>query len=69
MNKIWVIARKDIGEAFRSRSTYVFIVIMLFLTFSYVSSYHAHVNTLNAASRLLMISAASFSTVWLISCR
>jgi ABC-type Na+ efflux pump permease subunit len=46
MNKIWIIARKDISEAFRSRSTYIFILIMLILTISYVSSYNAHVKTL-----------------------
>jgi len=47
MNKIWIIARKDILEAFRSRSTYVFIVIMAVLTFSYFSSYSALVNSLS----------------------
>lgn len=46
MSKLWTIAVKDVGEAFGSRSIYVFIVIMLFLTFSYVSSYNAHVGTL-----------------------
>jgi ABC-type transport system involved in multi-copper enzyme maturation permease subunit len=46
MNKLWVIALKDVGEAFRSRSIYIFVAIMLILTFSYVSSYNAHVNSL-----------------------
>jgi ABC-type Na+ efflux pump permease subunit len=46
MNKIWIIARKDIGEAFRSRSTYIFILVMLVLTLSYASGYRAHVKTL-----------------------
>jgi len=46
MNKIWIIARKDIGEAFRSRSTYIFILVMLVLTLSYVSGYRVHVKTL-----------------------
>jgi len=46
MNKLWVIASKDVGEAFRSRSIYVFLLIMLVISFSYVSSYNAHVNTL-----------------------
>ncbi len=48
MNKIWIIARKDIGEAFRSRSTYVFILVMLVLSLSYVSGYRAHVKTLSS---------------------
>jgi len=48
MNKLWIIAVKDVGEAFRSRSIYAFILIMLFLTFSYVSSYNAHVNSLTS---------------------
>ena len=46
MKKIWIIARKDIGEAFRSRSTYIFILLMLVLTFSYVGSYDTHVKIL-----------------------
>ena len=46
MNKLWVIAVKDVGEAFRSRSIYVFLFVMLVLMFSYTSSYNAHVGTL-----------------------
>jgi ABC-2 type transport system permease protein len=46
MKKLWVIARKDIREAFRSRSTYVFIVIMLVVTISYVANYNNHVKAL-----------------------
>jgi len=46
MNKIWTIAKKDIKEAFRSRSTYIFIVIMLVLTVSYFSSYNALISGL-----------------------
>jgi len=48
MKKIWIIAKKDISEAFRSRSLYVFIVVMLILTFSYISSYNAFVKTLTS---------------------
>jgi ABC-type Na+ efflux pump permease subunit len=47
MDKIWIIARKDIKEAFRSRSTYIFILIMLVLTVSYFSSYNALINNLH----------------------
>jgi ABC-type Na+ efflux pump permease subunit len=32
MNKLWIIARKDIREAFRSRTTYFYIVILIFLS-------------------------------------
>jgi ABC-2 type transport system permease protein len=52
MNKLWVIARKDIGEAFRSRSTYIFIIVMMALTLSYGSSYSAGVQSL--ATQTLM---------------
>ena len=38
-NKLWIIARKDIGEAFRSRSTYFVIIIMIVLTTTYIISY------------------------------
>jgi ABC-2 type transport system permease protein len=46
MNKIWIISRKDISEALRSRSTYVFLIVMIFLTFSYISVYNSNVNSL-----------------------
>ncbi len=46
MHKLWVIARKDIREAFRSRSTYIYIVIMIVLSFSYLSSYNTLINGL-----------------------
>jgi len=46
MNKILIIARKDISEAFRSRSTYVIILVMIILTFSYISGYESYVKTL-----------------------
>ncbi len=60
MDKIWTIARKDIKEAFRSRSTYVFILIMLVLTVSYFSSYNALINNLQRqnADRQAIISAS-----------
>ena len=38
-NKIWIIAKKDIGEAFRSRSTYFVVIIMIVLTAIYIISY------------------------------
>lgn len=60
MDKIWTIARKDIKEAFRSRSTYVFILIMLVLTVSYFSSYNALINNLQRqnADQQAIISAS-----------
>jgi ABC-type Na+ efflux pump permease subunit len=48
MNKIWIIARKDIGEAFRSRSTYIFIVVMIFVTLNYATAYTNSVKTLSS---------------------
>jgi len=38
-NKLWIIAKKDIGEAFRSRSTYFVIIIMIVLTATYIAGY------------------------------
>ena len=46
MNKIWVIASKDVSEAFRSRSAYLFVLVSLLITFGYVASYNSHVGTL-----------------------
>jgi ABC-2 type transport system permease protein len=48
MKKLWVIAKKDIRESFRSRSTYLYIVILFVLSFSYFSSYGARMDTIIA---------------------
>ena len=45
-NKLLVIARKDISEAFRSRSTYIVILVMIILTITYISGYSSTVKTL-----------------------
>lgn len=47
MKKLWIIARKDIKEAFRSRSTYIYVVVLLALTFTYISTYNSIVSNLN----------------------
>jgi ABC-2 type transport system permease protein len=63
MNKLWVIARKDIGEAFRSRSTYVFVLIMALLAFSYYESYSLLINNLigqGANSQTIFDASRSF---------
>ena len=49
MKKIWVIAKKDIFEAFRSRSTYLYIVVLFVLSFSYFSTYSARMDSVLAA--------------------
>jgi ABC-2 type transport system permease protein len=51
MNKLWVIARKDIREALRSRSTYIYIVILLLLTLLYFNNYNAAVTALKDAGK------------------
>jgi ABC-type Na+ efflux pump permease subunit len=68
MKKLWIIARKDIKESYSSRSTYIYIAIMVLLTFSYISSYNSVINNLNNqganqqaiydASRAFLISLA-----------
>jgi ABC-2 type transport system permease protein len=63
MNKLWVIARKDIGEAFRSRSTYVFVLVMAVLAFSYFSTYTGLINNLigeNASKQIIIEASRSF---------
>ncbi len=52
MNKIWIIARKDISEAFRSRSTYMFTVIMIFLTLSYAATYSRTASEMNSQAAI-----------------
>jgi ABC-type Na+ efflux pump permease subunit len=39
MRQLWVIARKDIRESFRSRTTYIYIVFLFLLSFSNFSSF------------------------------
>jgi ABC-2 type transport system permease protein len=46
MSKMWIIARKDIGEAFRSRTTYLYIAILFFLSFTYTTGFNALLNRL-----------------------
>ena len=48
MNKIWIIARKDIREAFRSRSTYVFIVVMMVVSLNYAQAYTKAIDSLSS---------------------
>jgi ABC-2 type transport system permease protein len=50
MKKLWVIAKKDIRESFRSRSTYLYIVILFVLGFNYFTSFNASINKLNDAN-------------------
>lgn len=52
MNKIWIIARKDIREAFRSRSTYVFIGIMMIVSLNYAQAFTSTVATLSSQSAI-----------------
>jgi ABC-2 type transport system permease protein len=51
MGKIWIIARKDVGEAFRSTSTYVYILILLLLTIIYFNNYSTGVDSIKAAGK------------------
>jgi ABC-2 type transport system permease protein len=44
MNKLWVIASKDIREVLRSRSTYLYIALLFFLSFSSFSNYTSTIN-------------------------
>jgi ABC-2 type transport system permease protein len=56
MKKLWVIASKDVGEAFRSRTIYVFMLVMLVLAFSYISVYDARVKLLTNHQEILNFS-------------
>jgi ABC-2 type transport system permease protein len=59
-NKLFVIARKDISEAFRSRSTYIVILVMILLTVSYISGYTSYVKGLNGNLELIRNYSHSF---------
>jgi ABC-2 type transport system permease protein len=63
MNKLWIIARKDIREALHSRSTYIYIVIMIGLSFTYLSSYNSLIENLkgqNASTQSIYESSRAF---------
>jgi ABC-type Na+ efflux pump permease subunit len=63
VKKIWIIARKDIKESFRSRSTYIYIIILLALTFTYLTNYNGIVNSLereNASAGEIYIASQIF---------
>jgi ABC-2 type transport system permease protein len=53
MNKLWIIAKKDIKEAFRSRSTYIFIVVIVILSFTFFSQYGRVVNGLTNQQEII----------------
>jgi ABC-type Na+ efflux pump permease subunit len=48
MRKAFIIARKDIGETLRSRSTYFTLLILLAITSPYISGLYAIVNNTRA---------------------
>jgi ABC-2 type transport system permease protein len=58
MNKLWVIAKKDIRESFRSRSTYLYIIILFVFGFTYTASFNSGINKLTEAN----LSAAELKT-------
>ena len=53
MNKLWIIATKDIGEAFRSRSTYIIIIIMIVITMGYISVYNQNIKGITNPQELI----------------
>jgi ABC-2 type transport system permease protein len=63
MKKLWIIAGKDVGEAFRSRSIYVFLLVILIISFSYVSSYDRAVNTLSSQLTIIDFSRAFLNSL------
>jgi len=48
MRKIWIIARKDIREAFRTRSTYLYIIFLVVFSIIYISNYSTVISRLVA---------------------
>jgi ABC-2 type transport system permease protein len=55
MNKLWIIARKDIRESFRSRSTYIYVGVLILLTFINLSNYRTSINNLQSPSTQTII--------------
>ena len=63
MNKLWVIAVKDVGEAFSSRSIYAFLLIMVVVSFSYISVYNRAVKSLTNPQAIAEISRTFLSSL------
>jgi len=63
MSKIWIIARKDIKEAFRSRSTYIYIALLFFLTFTYFNTYGALTENITSQADLHRISSEFINNI------
>jgi ABC-2 type transport system permease protein len=69
MNKLWVIAKKDIRESFRSRSTYFYIIFLFLFCTSYFTTYssrmdavigsHASAEVIRQSSQALLNSFAA----------
>jgi ABC-type Na+ efflux pump permease subunit len=60
---IWVVARKDLREVLRSRSTYLYILVMLIASSSYFFSYFSIERTLtrqNAGAAAIHAASAAF---------
>jgi len=63
VGKLWVIARKDIREALRSRSTYLFFVIMVIISFTQLGTYNRAIDILirqNASPQIISQSSLFF---------
>jgi ABC-type Na+ efflux pump permease subunit len=63
VGKLWVIARKDIREALRSRSTYLFFVIMVIISFTQLGTYNHAIDILirqNASPQIISQSSLFF---------
>jgi ABC-type transport system involved in multi-copper enzyme maturation permease subunit len=63
MKKIWIIAIKDVGEAFRSRSIYVILLIMVLVSFSYTSSFNGQVNALTDQQTIRNVSRSFLNSL------
>ncbi len=61
--RIWLVARKDMREVFRSRSTYGFTLVMLLASSSYFFSYFSIASTLtreHASAQVIDLASHSF---------
>jgi ABC-2 type transport system permease protein len=65
MHRTWIIARKDLADVLGSRSTYLYIFVMLLASSSYFFSYFSLANTLTrqgASPEALLATSRSFLT-------
>ena len=58
MGKVFIIAKKDIKEAFRSRTTYFYVLFLCFLSVQYFASFSSTISSLTEQGATPILSSS-----------